>query len=99
MASVLLSMTAPHDLTAGRRAQGRARIMDVLTTGAVFISTLHGLSRAFRLGPDEFRACLRELVQAGQLTVVTQPDDHLTIRLERRAGEERRHAVPSAWPL
>jgi hypothetical protein len=92
-------MKAPRDLTTARLAQGQAGIMDVLATGAVFSGTLHGLSRAFRLSTDDFRACLRELVEAGQLVVVMQPDARLTIRLERRSRAERRQPVTGAWSL
>jgi hypothetical protein len=57
--------------------------MEILGTGVVFNGDLASLSRTFRLDPDDFRACLHELVQAGQLAVFTWPDDRLT----------------DAWPL
>ena len=63
--------------------------MDVFTTGAVFVGTLDSLSRAFRLGPDDFQACLLELASASQI-VVRQEGARLTLRLERRSGEDRR---------
>ena len=73
--------------------------MGVLGTGLVLTGTLDGLSRAFRLGSDDFLDCLRGLVRARRLAVVTHPDSRLTVRLERRTGEERRRLIEGAWPL
>jgi hypothetical protein len=79
--------------------------METLITGAVFTGTLDGLSRAFDLSPEGFLACLRELVHAGRLAVVTYADNRLTVRLERRSASaspvaiERRRPAPSVWRL
>jgi hypothetical protein len=80
--------------------------MEVLATGAIFTGTLDDLARAFRLTPDDFQGCLRELVRAGSLTVYPQPADRLTVRVEHRSpgpppptSEDRRQPIPNAWQL
>jgi hypothetical protein len=99
-------MTQHDEAADARLLAGRDRLMEVLSTGAVFTGNLEGLSRAFRLGRDDFRVCLRELVREGQLAVITRPDEFLTVRIERRSGppsrpadEERRRLTPNAWSL
>jgi hypothetical protein len=89
-------MTAPLDLMATRRAHHRARILEVLATGAVSVGTLDSLGRAFRREPRELRTCLLELAWAG-LIAVGQEGARLTLRPERRPGEDRPGPGAGTW--
>ena len=62
-----------------------AAILDVVSHDTVLMGTVDSLARGLGVTVMDLRFCLRELLDAGWISVRDEPRGRLTIRLERRS--------------
>jgi DNA-binding MarR family transcriptional regulator len=59
----------------------QSRIFEAVAGADVLTGPVYGLAQQFGVTPDDFSACLDELVDVGWVTVEADPDGRLRIRL------------------